>query len=130
MADQKRTLFVGGLNEEVDETFLGAAFSPFGEIKRVQLPKDSSSGKHKGFGFVVFSDADDAEDAIDNMHNAELHGRVLTVNLAKPQTVKLGLNRSVWEEADAFYGNLKSDGDDVDPTSTSAPPAEVPPNTK
>ena len=130
MEDQKRTLFVGGLHEAVDEIFLAAAFSPFGDIKNVQIPKDNESGKHKGFGFVVFSDAEDAADAIDNLHNAELHGRVLTVNIAKPQTVKLGFNRSVWEEADAFYSTLKADGDDVEPTAAPRKtPEDVPSDT-
>lgn len=33
-----------------------------------------TEGKHRGFGFVVFSEVDEAEDAIDNMHLNELNG--------------------------------------------------------
>ena len=40
--------------------------------------------KHRGFAFVQFEDRADAADAIDNMNNAELFGRVLRVNIAKP----------------------------------------------
>ena len=40
--------------------------------------------KHRGFAFVQFEDRGDAADAIDNMNNAELFGRVLKVNVAKP----------------------------------------------
>jgi RNA recognition motif-containing protein len=40
--------------------------------------------KHRGYAFVTFSSAGDAQDAIDNMDMNELRGRVLKVNLARP----------------------------------------------
>lgn len=65
----KTTLYVGGLEESVTESILHAAFIPFGDIKDISVPLDHASGKHRGFGFVDFEDADDAAAAIDNMHN-------------------------------------------------------------
>ena len=147
--NDKRTLYVGGLEESVNEATLRAAFlyararanrhcarspdsptrashniiftftvsccdlvcvsRPFGEITDVNLPLDTSTQKHKGFGFVQFDDKDDAAEAIDNMNDAELFGRVLRVNLAKPDAIKGG-NRPVWESrADDFF---KGGGDD------------------
>ena len=41
--------------------------------------------KHRGFAFITFTQALDAQDAIDNMDMNEFRGRVLKVNLAKPQ---------------------------------------------
>lgn len=41
--------------------------------------------KHRGFAFITFTQAVDAQDAIDNMDMNEFRGRVLKVNLAKPQ---------------------------------------------
>ena len=41
--------------------------------------------KHRGFAFVTYTSAADAADAIDNMDMNELRGRVLRVNLARPQ---------------------------------------------
>lgn len=49
-----------------------------------------SSQKHRGFGFVTFVEKEDAAAAMDNMHCAELFGRVLTVNIAAPQKIKGG----------------------------------------
>lgn len=113
--NDKRTLYVGGLDESVTEETVRAAFVPFGELTDVNLPMDASSRKHKGFAFVQFDDKDDAAEAIDNMHNSELFGRVLRVNLAKPDAMKGG-NRPVWESrADDFF---KEDGGDDE-----APPA-------
>lgn len=40
--------------------------------------------KHKGYGFVTFASAADAQDAIDNMDLNELQSKVLRVNLARP----------------------------------------------
>ena len=39
-------------------------------------------GKHRGFGFIEFEEKDEAAYAIDNMHQSELYGKVLTVNYA------------------------------------------------
>jgi peptidyl-prolyl isomerase E (cyclophilin E) len=52
--------------------------------------------KHRGFAFVTFSSAEDAQDAIDNMDMNELSGRVLKVSLARPMKTpaQLGGNRA------------------------------------
>ena len=39
---------------------------------------------------MEYEDKADATDAIDNMHNAELYGRVLRVNYAQPMKIKGG----------------------------------------
>ena len=101
--NDKRTLYVGGLEESVTADILRAAFVPFGEVTDLSLPLDQTSSKHKGFAFVQFDDKLDAAEAMDNMNNAELFGRVLRVNLAKPDAIKGG-HRPVWEsQADAFF---------------------------
>jgi len=102
---QKKTIFVGGITDAVDEGVLLEVFSPFGDIIEVQIPPASSNPsqqnepKHKGFGFVTFSSPADAQDAIDNMDLNELKGKVLRVNLARPTKVPLqpGNNRAIWE---------------------------------
>jgi peptidyl-prolyl isomerase E (cyclophilin E) len=106
----KKILYVGGLDETVDEAILHAAFIPFGEIKEVQIPKDNATQKNRGFGFVDFEEVADAAAAMDNMNNSELYGRVLKVNIAKPMANKLGSHKPVWAEADKFYNGLSEDG--------------------
>ena len=91
--NDKRTLYVGGLDESVTEATVRAAFVPFGDLTDVSILLDAKTQKHKGFAFVQYNAAEDAADAIDNMHNAELYGRVLRVNLAKPDALKGGTNR-------------------------------------
>jgi hypothetical protein len=72
----KRTLFVGGLSESVSVAQLTAAFIPFGDLVDVQLPLDNKTKTHRGFAFVEYAERDDALAALDNMHGAELFGRV------------------------------------------------------
>ncbi|KAG8230322.1 hypothetical protein J437_LFUL000593 [Ladona fulva] len=94
----KRTIYVGGLAEEVDEKVLHAAFIPFGDIVDVQIPLDYETEHHRGFAFVEFESAEDAAAAIDNMNDSELFGRTIRVNLAKPQKIKEGSSKPVWSD--------------------------------
>lgn len=48
--NRKKTIYVGGFNEEVNETTLKMAFIPFGEIVGVSIPMDHETGKHRAFG--------------------------------------------------------------------------------
>ncbi|KAI7863432.1 peptidyl-prolyl cis-trans isomerase E [Spinellus fusiger] len=107
--DTKTTLFVGGLDQDVTEAILHAAFIPFGDIVSVQLTPDADlevkknniydiDNQHKGFGFVEYETPLDAASAVDNMHLAELNGRVIKVNIAKPQKMTTASNRAVWSD--------------------------------
>lgn len=67
MSNDKRTVYVGCLAEEVTERLLNDAFIPFGDIVDIQIPVDYETQKHRGFAFVEFEAANDASAAIDNM---------------------------------------------------------------
>ena len=89
-----RSLYVGGLDEDVTEHVLRAAFIPFGNLKDAQLPLDKD-GKSRGFAFIEFDEDEDAAAAIENMDGAELMGRAIRVNAAKPD--KRGKQgRAIW----------------------------------
>lgn len=94
----KRILYVGGLAEEVTQKIVLAAFQPFGDIVDINLPVDFASQKHRGFAFVEFESAEDAADAIDNMNEAEIYGRTIRVNIAKPSKLKESSARAVWAD--------------------------------
>eukprot|EP00877_Chromochloris_zofingiensis_P002112 jgi/Chrzof1/11901/Cz06g14010.t1 len=112
-SNPKTTLYVGGLEETVNESILHAAFIPFGDIKDVNIPLDHATGKHRGFGFVEYEDKEDAAAAIDNMHNAELYARVLKVNYAQPMKIKGGdkgwSHQPVWADADKYMEELAAE---------------------
>ncbi len=100
----KATIYVGGLDNAVNTSTLHAAFIPFGEIVDISLPKPdlpSSTDPHRGFGYVEFEHTNDAREAIDNMDQSELYGRVIKVAAAKPQKEQnegLGSKTAIWEQ--------------------------------
>ena len=63
---------------------------------------DYASGSHKGFSFVEFQNPEDAAEALFNMDGAELMGRVLNVNLAQKNQIKLGSHKAVWSTDEWF----------------------------
>jgi len=107
----KSTIFVAGLDNAVTVHTLHAAFVPFGEILDVSLPKPdlpSSTDPHRGFGYVEFEQITDAKEAIDNMDQSELYGRVIKVAAAKPQKDQsqgLGAKTAVWEQVRLYSTN-------------------------
>ncbi|KAF2668777.1 hypothetical protein BT63DRAFT_388955 [Microthyrium microscopicum] len=100
----KSTVYVGGLDPAVTTQTLHSAFIPFGDIVDISLPKPelpSNRDPHRGFGYIEFEVADDAREAIDNMDQSELFGRVIKCAPAKPvKNVGEGLGSKValWEQ--------------------------------
>ncbi|MCJ1418977.1 hypothetical protein MMC32_005328 [Xylographa parallela] len=113
----KATVYVGGLDHAVNEKVLADAFLPFGEIVDVSLPKPdlpSSTDPHRGFGYVEFEIPGDAKEAIDNMDQSEIFGRVIKVSAAKPQKESnegLGSRTAVWEQEGWLAKHAVSDED-------------------
>lgn len=83
--DTQNKLFVGNLPYSVDEMQLRQMFEPFGELVEVTVIKDRMTGRSKGFGFVTFKNKEDAEKAIKELHEKELDGRKMIVNVARPR---------------------------------------------
>jgi len=46
---------------------------------------DRVSGRPRGFGFITMSTPEEAQKAIAAMNGAQLDGRALTVNIARPR---------------------------------------------
>ncbi|KAH9478714.1 Peptidyl-prolyl cis-trans isomerase E [Psilocybe cubensis] len=114
----KKTVFVGGISDDTDETALYESFSTFGDILEVQIPPPANqhqnpapdAPKHRGFAFVTYTSTADAQDAIDNMDMNELKGRVLKVNLARPMktaAANLNGNRAIWESEEWLKEHIK-----------------------
>lgn len=94
----KKSIYVGGLAEEVTEEVLRNAFTMFGDLVDLQLPLDYETGKHRGFAFIEFELTEDAADAIDNMNDSELFGRTIRVNISRPQKGTQRSSRAVWAD--------------------------------
>ncbi len=78
-------LFVGNLSFNTTENDLQEAFGAYGTVSEANLMMDRMSGRSRGFAFVTMSTPDEAQKAIQAMHGAQLDGRALTVNIARPK---------------------------------------------
>mmetsp|Transcript_2923 Transcript_2923/g.7844 ORF Transcript_2923/g.7844 Transcript_2923/m.7844 type:complete len:706 (-) Transcript_2923:173-2290(-) len=78
----KNTVFVRGVPFDVDESGLEGVFSDIGPIKGCFLVKPRGSDHHKGFGFVHYALAEDAQRAAEELNGKQMGGRKLQVELA------------------------------------------------
>src|SRR5215472_8643198 len=78
-------LFVGNLSYQTMENDLQDYFSKAGAVTSVNLMLDKMTGKSRGFAFVEFATAEEANKAVEQFHNKEFQGRALTVNIARPK---------------------------------------------
>lgn len=78
-------IFVGNLSYETTQDDLQAAFGAYGSVERVSIVTDRDSGQPRGFAFVEMTEPQAAQTAIAQLNGAELHGRALNVNEARPK---------------------------------------------
>lgn len=78
-------IFVGNLSFQTTQDDLHAAFAAFGNVERVNIITDRDTGQSRGFAFVEMSESQDAQNAIAQLNGAELNGRTMNVNEARPK---------------------------------------------
>ena len=77
-------IYVGNLDYNIHEDDLSEVFGEFGEVTSVKIIRDRETGRAKGFGFVEMSDDGQATAAIEKLDGADLKGRNMRVNEARP----------------------------------------------
>jgi cold-inducible RNA-binding protein len=97
-------IFVGNLSYSTTQDDLHAAFAQFGNVERVNIVTDRDSGQPRGFAFVEMTDANEAQNAISQLNGAELQGRAMNVNEARPKPTSGGGGRG------GFGGPRRSSG--------------------
>ncbi len=77
-------IYVGNLSYDTRDDSLATAFEQYGEVLSARVVTDRETGRSRGFGFVEM-DNDGGQAAIQAMNGAELDGRALKVNEARPR---------------------------------------------
>ncbi|WVQ88772.1 hypothetical protein IAS59_002509 [Cryptococcus gattii] len=122
--NKKSSVYVSGFAPEVDEEQLLQAFVTFGDIIEIKIPHEPHDPKkHRGYAFITFSSAADAQEAIDNYDLNQLpgyqgSGKFLKCSLAQPSKYvdESGRNdRAIWEteEWKAEHGERPEDGQET-----------------
>jgi len=79
-------VYVGNLSWNTTDDTLRQAFSDFGQVLDSIVMRDRDTGRSRGFGFVTFSTAQEADAAIAGLNEQDLDGRRIKVNLANART--------------------------------------------
>src|SRR5580698_10184440 len=83
-------LFVGNLSFNTTENDLSDAFAAHGTVTETNQMMDRTTQGPRGFGFITMSSEEEAQKAISAMNGAQLGGRAITVNIARPREERSG----------------------------------------
>ena len=85
-----KKLYVGNLPFSTTEDQLRELFGAHGTVTSASLIIDKMTGRSRGFGFVEMEDGNAADNAIASLHNADVDGRKIVVNEARPMAPRQG----------------------------------------
>ncbi|XP_022852600.1 heterogeneous nuclear ribonucleoprotein 1-like [Olea europaea var. sylvestris] len=83
MESDQGKLFIGGISWDTDEDRLKEYFGAYGEVMEAVIMRDRTTGRARGFGFVVFTDSAVAERVIKEKHMID--GRTVEAKKAVPR---------------------------------------------
>jgi len=78
-------IYVGNLSFRTDDEELREVFAEFGDVASAKVVIDRETDRSRGFGFVEMDNDDEGKAAIEALDGAEVSGRNLRVNEAKPR---------------------------------------------
>ena len=79
MDSDQGKLFVGGISWETDEEKLKEYFGQYGDVYQANIMRDKTTGRPRGFGFVLFSDPSVVDRVLQDKHTID--GRTVFPNL-------------------------------------------------
>ena len=85
-----KKLYVGNLSFSATESDVRGWFEPHGAVESATLATDRGTGQSRGFAFVEMTSDSEAEAAIAALNGAQMGGRALIVNEARPKTSNFG----------------------------------------
>ena len=85
-----KKLFVGGLSWDTTDDGIRQAFQSHGEITEAKVITDRETGRSRGFGFVTFSEDENAKSAISKLDGTNLDGKTIKVNEAQEKAPRGG----------------------------------------
>lgn len=122
MKAQFTNLYVKNLDPEMTQVEFEQLFAQFGAVTSALISVDEE-GKSKGFGFVNYERHDEAQKAVDSLHDSEHYGRKIFVARAQKKAEREEELRRSYEQAkmeklskyqgvNLYIKNLEDDVDD------------------
>ncbi|XP_075060646.1 heterogeneous nuclear ribonucleoprotein D0 isoform X2 [Mixophyes fleayi] len=100
-SDVIRKMFIGGLSWDTTKKDLKDYFSKFGEVVDCTLKLDPITGRSRGFGFVLFKEAEGVDKVMEQKEH-KLNGKVIDPKRAKAMKTKEPVKK-------IFVGGLSPD---------------------
>jgi splicing factor 3B subunit 4 len=100
------TVYVGNLDERVNEAILWELMVQAGPVAHVHIPRDRISQQHQGYGFVELRSEEDADYAAKIMNMIKLYGKPLKIKKATDD------KKSADVGANLFIGSLANEVDE------------------
>lgn len=101
IVDDDKKLFIGGISWETTEKELKEYFGKYGNISTVSIKTDPSTGRSRGFAFVIFDSADSVKKVLETTEH--------TINNKKVEA-----KRAKSRPGKVFVGGLKPEISDDD----------------
>ncbi|KZT71562.1 hypothetical protein DAEQUDRAFT_724095 [Daedalea quercina L-15889] len=123
-------IFIGGLHSDLTEGDVITIFSQYGEVMDVNLPRDKSTGKTRGFGFLMYEDQRSTILAVDNLNGAKVLDRTLRVDHVKNyKQPRMKGEDGEWQEAEEQSLNAKpqligDEGEESESSEDDGPPID------
>jgi len=122
MKSQFTNLYIKNIDQEMSQDEFEQLFSKYGKVTSALLSIDEE-GKSKGFGFVNYEIHDEAQKAVDELHDSEHYGKKLFVSRAQKKAEREEELRRSYEQAkmeklskyqgvNLYIKNLEDDVDD------------------
>ncbi|EIN07305.1 polyadenylate binding protein [Punctularia strigosozonata HHB-11173 SS5] len=119
---QFTNVYVKNIDPEANDDEFRELFTPFGNVTSAVLQRDEE-GRSRGFGFVNFETHEEAQKAVDTLHDSDFKGRKLFVSRAQKKSEREEELRRSYEQAkmekmskyqgvNLYIKNLEDDVDD------------------
>ena len=75
-------VYVGNISRHISDEQFRALALPFGNADSVSVPRDIESGRTKGYGFLEFTNRDEALAVIAGLNGKDIDGQILNASEA------------------------------------------------
>ncbi|KAL7206559.1 hypothetical protein ACSBR2_019302 [Camellia fascicularis] len=112
-SDENRTIWIGDLQQWMDEGYINTCFAHTGEVNSVKVIRSKQTGQSEGYGFIEFLSHAAAEKVLQSFNGTTMPNTEQTFRL-NWATFSAGDRRSdVGSDLSIFVGDLASDVTDV-----------------